>query len=183
LLGSLLGALGIGIAFHSFQALGRAPAAGAVLVLLGATASAAGSSLARRARAVHPLWLGVHANGAGAVVLWALWMATDRGSPWPATAGAWLALGYMVLLGSVAAFLLYFWLLRQWSAARAAQASLLASLGAAGLGVALGEAWSWPTLAGGALVLAGAWLALRTSGRGWSRSWGARLRARPRTRA
>lgn len=161
IVGALLGAAGTGVAFQSLRGVQATQLAGALLVLLGATASAAGSALARRSRDLHPLWLNVHANAAGAVVLWLLWMAADRRPPLPTAPLGWLAMAYMVLVGSVAAFLLYFWLLRRWSAARASYASLLASLGATLLGIALGEPWAWPTLAGGALVVAGAWLALR----------------------
>jgi drug/metabolite transporter (DMT)-like permease len=86
----------------------------------------------------------------------------------PTTPEALLATAYMVVVGSVLAFVLYFTLLRHWSAAKASYASLLASAGAMALGLLLGEPATPRVLLGGGLILLGA-AACLAKGLPWKR--------------
>jgi probable blue pigment (indigoidine) exporter len=159
LAGAALGAVGVGLAVG-----GGAVTAGLALpiafVLLGATASAGGAALVRRVDGVHPLWINACANAGGAAFLFLAWGLMERASPLPTGALGWAGFLYMLLGGSVVSFLLYFALLRTWSTARAAYASLAASVGAMAVGVALGEPFTGAKAAGAALVLAGGALVL-----------------------
>jgi drug/metabolite transporter (DMT)-like permease len=70
--------------------------------------------------------------------------------------GAWAALGYLVVLTSVAAYLLYYWALARTEASRVAIWSNLQPVLTAALAWAVyGEHLSGPFLAGGAMVLVG----------------------------
>lgn len=157
LAGSALGAAGVGVALGGLGGGGLLPA---LLVLLGATASAVGAGLARRVEGVHPLWVNALANAGGAAALWAGWAALERRPFLPHGAAGWAGFAYMVLAASVAAFLLYFVMLRSWSTARVAYSSLAASAGAMAVGAALGEPFTWAAGAGAGLVLAGGLLVL-----------------------
>jgi probable blue pigment (indigoidine) exporter len=156
--GALLGAAGVGLALRQGLAGSGWPVAA---VLLAATASAVGAGLLRRVAGVHPLWVNAWANLGGAVGLVAAWLALERTSPLPAGALGWGGFLYMLLGGSVVAFLLYLGLLRTWSTARVAYASLAASGGAVAVGVALGEPFGAWQAAGLALVAGGGALVLR----------------------
>lgn len=158
LAGAALGAAGIGLALRQGLAGGALPMA---LVLLAATTSAVGAGLVRRVAGVHPLWVNAWANCGGAAGLALAWLALERSSPLPQGALGWAGFLYMLLGGSVVAFLLYFALLRTWSTARVAYASLAASAGAVGVGVALGEPFGGWQATGAALVVAGGVLVLR----------------------
>jgi drug/metabolite transporter (DMT)-like permease len=67
-----------------------------------------------------------------------------------------VSLLYLTLVGSVAAFMLYYWLVRNMDVTKTMLISLVIPLAAVLLGmVTLGERLSWRTLAGGVLIMSG----------------------------
>lgn len=78
---------------------------------------------------------------------------------------AWLGLGFMVLFGSLAAYLIYGFALQKLSASTVASFSYLQPVMAAALGVwLLSERITTKTVLGGAIILAGVYLTERARG-------------------
>ena len=78
---------------------------------------------------------------------------------------AWAGLFYMAAISSVAAYTLFYWLLRHLEASRVAAVNYLQPVGAILVGAAmLGEVPTRHLLAGGALILLGVYLAERGKG-------------------
>ena len=137
------------------------------LAVLGAALAAAISSILVRRFAQHldPMILTTIQMTAGCIPLVALGLSLE-GSPihfhW--TAMAWTSLLYMAVIGSALAFVLLYWLLKQIGPVRTGLIIPFTTVVAVLLGViVLGEAFTWRTGAGGALVLGGLTLAMRKS--------------------
>jgi drug/metabolite transporter (DMT)-like permease len=82
------------------------------------------------------------------------------------TPSALLSLGYLTVVGSVIAFLAYYWLIRNIEVTRVLLIPLITPLVAVGLGVAfLGESVGWGTALGGMAILGGVALAVWNGGR------------------
>jgi drug/metabolite transporter (DMT)-like permease len=76
---------------------------------------------------------------------------------------AWAALGYLTVLGSVIAFLLYYWLIRHTEVTWVLMIPLVTPLVAVAFGVLFGgEAVGWHTALGGAAIIGGVALAVLT---------------------
>ena len=74
---------------------------------------------------------------------------------------AWAALAYLTILGSVAAFLMYYWLIRHTSVSWVMMIPLVTPLVAVVIGMVLaGEAVGWHTALGGAAIISGVGLAV-----------------------
>ena len=135
------------------------------LAVLGAALAAAISSILVRRFAQHldPMILTTIQMTAGCIPLVALGLSLE-GSPihfhW--TAMAWTSLLYMAVIGSALAFVLLYWLLKQIGPVRTGLIIPFTTVVAVLLGViVLGEAFTWRTGVGGALVLGGLSLATR----------------------
>jgi drug/metabolite transporter (DMT)-like permease len=102
----------------------------------------------------------------GALILLAASFVTGERHPVPQQTQTWLALAYMVLLGSVAVFVLYLVVLHDWPASRAAYIFVLIPFVTVALSAWLdNEHIGIGFAAGGMLVLAGVYFgALRHSG-------------------
>jgi drug/metabolite transporter (DMT)-like permease len=82
------------------------------------------------------------------------------------TPTALVSLAYLTVVGSVIAFLAYYWLIRHIDVTRVLLIPLITPLVAVGLGVAfLGESVGWGTALGGAAILGGVGMAVRNGGR------------------
>ncbi|MCA1633372.1 MAG: DMT family transporter, partial [Acidobacteria bacterium] len=93
----------------------------------------------------------------GLVPLMAVGWATE-GSPFEFhwTARAVVSLLYLTVVGSVVAFLLYYWLVRNMDVTKTMLIALVTPFFAVLLGMlVLGERLTWRTLAGGALIMSG----------------------------
>ena len=76
------------------------------------------------------------------------------------------SLGYLTLVGSVIAFLTYYWLIRHIEVTRVLLIPLITPLVAVGLGYAfLGERVTWGAAFGGVAILGGVGLAIWNGGR------------------
>lgn len=76
---------------------------------------------------------------------------------------AWAALGYLTILGSVVAFLMYYWLIRHTEVTWVLMIPLVTPLVAVAFGVLFaGEAVGWHTALGGTAIIGGVALAVLT---------------------
>lgn len=159
--GALLGLVGVAVSIGGVASLGIASGAAALAAVLAATGAALGTSLGRRYREVDPFWMNAIGNGSATVVLVLASVLFENGSPIPRTSGGWLALAYLVLMGSIVAFVLYAQLLRSWAASRAVYVSIGAYALAIAIGVLFaGEPFTPQILAGSGLILLGAVLSV-----------------------
>ncbi len=137
---------------------------GSMAVLGAALAAAISSVLVRRfAQHLDPMILTTIQMTVGCIPLVALGLGLE-GSPvyfhWTAT--AWTSLLYMAAVGSALAFVLLYWLLKQVGPVRTGLIIPFTTVVAVLLGViVLGEAFTWRTGVGGALVLVGLLVATR----------------------
>ena len=159
LLGVGLGVAGVGVIFsNQLEVSGE-------MALWGSTAIVAGavfvsySNVLVKARGGHldPAFLAAGQMVCGLVPL-ALYAFAYEGGPaaynW--TPLAVTSLLYLTLVGSVAAFLLFYWLVRHMDVTKTMLIALVTPLFAVLLGLlVLGERLTWRTLAGGALIMAG----------------------------
>jgi drug/metabolite transporter (DMT)-like permease len=159
LAGALLGVAGVGIIFsHQLGAEGSMALWGSAAVVAGAVFVAWANVLVKAKGArldASVLSAGQMACGFVALATTALFL---EGSPahlrW--TPLAVVCLLYLTLVGSVAAFLLFYWLVRHVDVTKTMLIALVTPLAAVMLGVVvLGEEVSWRTLAGGALIMSG----------------------------
>jgi drug/metabolite transporter (DMT)-like permease len=157
-LGTLLALAGIAV-------MSRAPLREAVpllsvLALVGsALCFAQAAVLVRRFPGLHPVAMNAVGMTAGAALLVAGSVVAGESIVLPRRAATWAALGYLVLVGSVAVFLLYLVVLRYWTASRAAYGFVLIPLVTVGLSVWLDdEPVSAGLVLGGLLVLAGVYV-------------------------
>lgn len=159
LAGALLGVAGVGVIFsHQLGAEGSMALWGSAAVVAGAAfvawanvlVKARGLKLEASVLSAGQMACGFLALASAALVL--------EGSParlrWTPLAVACLL--YLTLVGSVAAFLLFYWLVRHVDVTKTMLISLVTPLAAVLLGVvALGEEVSWRTVAGGAVIMSG----------------------------
>jgi drug/metabolite transporter (DMT)-like permease len=159
LAGALLGVAGVGVVFSSQIEVGGAMAAwGSAAIVAGAACAAYANVLVKaRGGALDPAVLAAGQMLCGLVPLLIFGLAFE-GNPlkfrWTGLAVA--SLLYLTLVGSVAAFLLYYWLVRNMDVTKTMLIALVTPLAAVVLGMlVLGERLTWRTLAGGALIMTG----------------------------
>lgn len=77
----------------------------------------------------------------------------------PSLPATWMAIGYVVIFGSLVMFSLFIWLLGRWPASATSYAVMLFPIvGTLGSALLLGEKITLPFVFGGILVLAGVWI-------------------------
>ncbi|HEX8071845.1 MAG TPA: EamA family transporter [Pyrinomonadaceae bacterium] len=163
--GVLLGVAGVALIFAD-QLRGEGPAAlaGSVAIVVGALGVAYSNVLVKaRARHIDPAVLAAGQMCCGFVPLLfvGLWA---EGSPFAFrwTTQAVVALCYLALVGSCAAFLLYYWLVRRMDVTKTMLISLVTPVIAVLLGLWwLDERVTWRIVAGGAAIMAGIALNIR----------------------
>lgn len=156
----------VGVAFISEASLsGSVPVAAMVAAVASVACFAEAAVVVRRFPPVAPIMTNAIAMGVGAAALLGLSVAVRESWSVPEEMETWIALGYLVLVGSIAVFLLYLFVLRRWEASRAVYFDVLIPPVAVVLSAWLDdESLSAGFLVGGALVLSGTYLgALRRS--------------------
>lgn len=141
-------------------------ALGPMAAVLGAVACAAVSNVAtkRHGKSIHSAALNATTTMVGAVVLLAMSAFTGEAPRLPHDATSWAAVGYLSVVGSVVAFLIYFSLLKTWDSTTVSFFAVFTPIIAIILGaIVLGERLSIWSLAGAALILAGVSITLMTS--------------------
>src|SRR5687767_219278 len=157
--GVVLGVFGVGVVFSNQLAIsGRLALAGCMAMVLSAFFAAYSNVLVKtRAKNLNPAVLAAFQMLFGLVPLLLYGLAFE-GSPlqfrW--TALAVVCLLYLAVVGSVVAFLMYYWLIQNMDVTKTMLISLVTPVVAVILGMlVLNEQLSWRTLVGGAMIIAG----------------------------
>jgi drug/metabolite transporter (DMT)-like permease len=157
--GVLLGFVGVGVIFsNQIGAEGGRALWGSAAVVAGAVCVAYANVLVKaRGVRMEPAVLAAGQMACGFVPLACAGLLFE-GNPlnlrW--TALAVVSLLYLTLVGSVAAFLLFYWLVRRVDVTKTMLIALVTPLAAVLLGMfTLGEEVTWRTVAGGALIMSG----------------------------
>ena len=164
--GTLLSIAGIGVVSgvsgsESLPALSLLAVLGAVLCFAQATV------LVRHFPPVHPLTTNAVAMAVGATMLVAVSLLLDESIVLPERNATWLALAYLVVLGSGPVFVLYLVVVRLWSASRAAYTFVLIPLVTVVLSAWIDdEPIGAGLVLGGPLVLAGVYVGALRPGAG-----------------
>lgn len=156
-LGALLAFAGIaimsGARLQSVPALSLLAAGGSALCL------AQAAVLVRWFPPVHPVTMNAVGMATGALMLVALSVLVGESTVLPDQSDTWLALVYLVLVGSMLVFVLYVVVLRYWSASRAAYAWVISPVFTVLLSAWLDDEPIGPELLlGGGLVLLGVYV-------------------------
>src|SRR5690606_14602945 len=123
---------------------------------LGAAALAEGTVLYKLFPETHPVATNAVGTSVGALLLLLLSVAIREARPLPASSTALLAFGYLILVGSVALFYLYLFVLRRWSATATSYAFLLFPVATVIIAAwVANEAVAGRFLVGGGVVLLG----------------------------
>jgi len=157
--GVTLGVFGVSIIFsHQLAIAGRMALFGSIALVLSAFFGAYGNVLVKAyARAIDPQVLAAGQMLCGFPPLLALGIATE-GNPlrfhW--TTMAVISLAYLVVVGSVIAFALYYWLVRHMDVTKTMLIALVTPVVAVVLGlIVLNEKLNWRLFAGGGCIIAG----------------------------
>jgi drug/metabolite transporter (DMT)-like permease len=99
------------------------------------------------------------AMATGALILFTLSLVVGESRTLPAVTETWLALGYLIVIGSVVVFTLFLFVIARWTASATSYSMLLMPLVAVVVAaVRLGEPITPAVIGGGALVLVGVYL-------------------------
>lgn len=157
--GVVLGVCGVGVVFSNQLAVaGTMALAGCVALILSAMFAAYSNVLVKAyGKKLDPAVLAAGQMFFGLLLLLAVGIPLE-GNPlrfrW--TPMAWIAMLYLAVVGSVIAFLLYYWLLRNMDVTKSMLIALVTPVVAVLLGmIVLGEEIGWRTLAGGAMIMLG----------------------------
>lgn len=116
----------VGIAIITRDPLRQAVPLLSLLAVLGSVLCFAQAAvLVRRFPPVHPVVMNAVGMAAGAAVLLAGTALVAEPHALPQQMATWIAVGYVVVIGSVVVFLLYVFVLQHWSASRAAYVMVL----------------------------------------------------------
>lgn len=131
-----------------------------MLALLGAAACFAETNVViKRFPKSHPIANNAIAMGVGAIVLLAITLITGTSITMPSMAETWVALVYLVLVGSVVLFYLFLYVIARWSAsATSYQLLLMPLVGVPSAALLLGEEISPTFLVGGIIALVGVYV-------------------------
>jgi drug/metabolite transporter (DMT)-like permease len=156
-----------GVTLISNDPLRQAPPLTSVLAVVGGSVCFAQALvIVRRFPRVHPVTMNAVGMTAGALVLLAASMIAGDPLVLPQRRETWLAIGYLVVIGSIAVFLLYVVVLRYWAATRAAYGFVIIPFVTVLLSAWLDdEPVTWGLVLGGLLVLVGVYVGALRPGR------------------
>ena len=151
-IGAVVAAAGVAI-ISADQLAGSVPPLPMLAAFLAAAAIAQSSVLIKRLPDVHPITTNAIAMLVGAGVLAAV--SAALGEPWilPREAPTWVAIGYLVLIGTVVVYALGLFVLTRWTASSASYLHILLPLVAVPLGAWLRNERVSPLFAVGAGVV------------------------------
>ena len=158
LAGALVAVAGVFVVFADRA--GGAVGIGSLLALLAAALCIAESAVAaKRYPRAHPVAYNAVAMVPGALLLLALSLIAGESWALPSQNATWVALAYLVVLGSTALFVAFLFVLGRWTASATSYATVLFPIVAAVVGALVaGEAISTGLVAGGTLVVAGVYV-------------------------
>jgi drug/metabolite transporter (DMT)-like permease len=155
LLGGVVALAGIAVMF-SGSVSAAVPLSSLLAVVAMAVCNAEASVLVKQFPKSHPITTNAIAMLIGAVMLLALSGLFGEPRPIPAQASTWVALVYLIILGSTALFVLFLFVLKSWPASKVSYMFVLFPFVAVALSVWLDGTRVTPALvAGGILVLLG----------------------------
>ena len=167
--GVVLGVSGVGVVFsNQLSVAGGKAFAGSVAMVLSSFFVAYSNVLIKaRATKLDPAMIAAAQMFFGLIPLLAIGLAWE-GSPlqfrW--TVRAVISLFYLAIVGSVVAFLLYYWLMKNMDVTKTMLIALVTPVVAVALGmIILGERLSWRTLIGGLMIMCGIGLIVATRAR------------------
>ena len=158
-LGVTIGIVGVALIFSAqFNLEGAMALAGSTALLISALTVAITNIMVKaKGHAIDPIVMAASQMTIGVIPLFligAVWEGNPFDFPWTRTAG--LVLLYLVPIGSVVPFILYYWLIRQIDVTKTMLISLVTPVIAVALGMlALGERLTWQIVAGTLLILVG----------------------------
>jgi drug/metabolite transporter (DMT)-like permease len=166
LIGAVVALAGV-VVMSGLSVEGSVPVLSIVAAIGAAACFAQAAIIVRRFPRVHPVTLNAVGMTVGAVFLAILTVVSGTEVVVPEETATWLAVAYMVVIGSGVVFTLYVILLDYWEASRANYTFVLIPLFTVVFSVwLLDEQINVAFVAGGALVLAGVYIgALREAGR------------------
>jgi drug/metabolite transporter (DMT)-like permease len=165
ILGSLLAISGIAIVFGE-QVGAAVPLLPLLAIVATAICIAEATVLAKGIPPVHIVTLNAVAMVVGTVFLATLALVAGERVTVPTRVETWLAFWYLVLIGTVAVFLLFLFLVRRWTASGTSYAFVVTPFVTVAIGVWLAhETVTWTFLLGGALVLVGVYVGALTATR------------------
>ncbi|GAC1456765.1 MAG: drug/metabolite exporter YedA [Candidatus Limnocylindrales bacterium] len=161
LIAALVAIVGVAVIFAG--ELGAAvPLAGLITVFSGATAAALSGVLLKQAPKQKAIPANAVGAAVGAVVCLVVSFALGEAHTLPATIGGWLPLLYLVVAGSLGAFVLYSWLIARWSVTNASLIGVIVPIIAVILGaIVKAEAPAPLTYLGAAIVITAVLVAIR----------------------
>jgi drug/metabolite transporter (DMT)-like permease len=158
MVGALLAVVGVAALSQAAIADGVPVVSFLALVLCGLSLAQA-SVLVRRFPSVHPVTLNAVGAGVGAAMLLAGSVLIGETNAVPQRTETWIALGYLAMFGSAAAFVLYVFVLNRWPASRAAYSFVISPFVTVALSTQLDdEPLHAGLIAGGILILAGVYI-------------------------
>lgn len=159
--GIVVGFAGLFLIFWDELRVGSGLVGPQLAIVLSAACAAISSVVVRRwGRDLSPMVLNGCAMFIGAVTLWVASRALGETAALPATGRAWASLLFLVVFGSIVSFLLFWGLLKVWTANRAGLIPLLTPVVAVTTGLLVGERLAPLQWLGSVVVLAGVALAL-----------------------
>lgn len=166
LAGTLVAMLGVAALFGDSLRLNSALAIPMFAILASAVFAAVASLATKKhGRALHPAALNAPSMLVGSVLLAVTSLVVGDGYRLPTAGATWGAIVYLAIAGSVVSFLIYFWLLKKWSATSLSFIAIFTPALALLLGflVRHERPTGWSAL-GATLILAGVLLALTKGG-------------------
>jgi drug/metabolite transporter (DMT)-like permease len=130
------------------------------LAMLGSSFLYAVSNVYGRAkfRNVPPIFQAFYTMLAADAIMWIVTPVVDAPFTLPAAGTAWLAIAWLGTLGAGISYLLYYYLLHSIGPTRVAMVTYTIPVVGVTLGVVfLGEALTWPLVAGSLLIVSGVW--------------------------
>src|ERR1041385_5858436 len=157
--GVLLGVCGVAVVFSNQLAVaGRQALAGCVALILSAAFAAYSNVLVKAyGKKLNPAIMAAGQMFFGLLLLFAVGLPLE-GNPFRfhRTPMAVISLMYLAVVGSVIAFLLYYWLVQNMDVTKSMLIALVTPVVAVILGmIVLDEEFGWRTLAGGAMIMLG----------------------------
>jgi drug/metabolite transporter (DMT)-like permease len=157
--GSLLALGGVALLFWERLTIDAIPLISLLAIVVAAVAIAETGVVVKYFPRAHPVSNNAVAMGVGAVVLLGASVAAGQSLTLPGRLDTLLAVGYLVVLGSVVLFMLFLFVIERWTASATSYSLLLMPLPAAvGGALLLGEPITVGLLLGGALILLGVYL-------------------------
>jgi drug/metabolite transporter (DMT)-like permease len=158
--GSVVGLGGVIVLFSS-QLSTSLPPLPLAAAFLGAVTAALAGVLLKRAPGSSPVAMNAIAHLAGAPLCLAASFALREPHALPQTQGGWLSLSYLVVVGSIVAFVSFTYLVQHWPVVRTSFIAIVVPVLATLLGAWVGHERLGPTtLAGAGIVVAGVTLGI-----------------------